>query len=344
MPTSDVHALRAAARRHTVGQVVQVDRVVLVAKTSTLQRQRRRPDPKLTALLDRGGPTSARIIGAHKEHLATLESVTAVLRSQGVRLRVVDALRRRDARWADLIITVGGDGTFLRASHCVESQPGDDGTPMLGVNSAEGSSVGFFCAANARSFAALFQSLRRGEVRSAGLWRMQVAINGRPVRDLALNDVLVAHKVPAETTRYTLHYGDRAQMQKSSGVWVATAAGSTGAIRSAGGSIQPLSDSRLQYRVRELFPLSVRDQAPMVRGVVEQAVELESHIPAGVLYIDGNHRRVFFGTGDRIRFSPSARPLPWVAAADVEARRADMRRVSETILAAAGVTVSQPPS
>ncbi len=339
-----VMALRAAARRHLVGDVIGVDRVVLVAKTSTLQRHRRRPDPKLGALLAAHGGQASRIRSAHEEHMQTLEAVTAALRGHGVRLRIVDTLRRRDARWANLIVTVGGDGTFLRASHCVESPSGDDGTPMLGVNSAPGTSVGFFCAANRNNFADVFDRLRAGEVRSAGLWRMQISINDKPLRDLALNDVLVAHSVPAATTRYTLCAGRSRQRQMSSGVWVATAAGSTGAIRSAGGTILPLADRRLQYRVRELFPLSVRDEVPMVRGLVSDGLEFESQIPKGVLYIDGNNRRVFFGTGDRVRFESSARPLPWVAADDVAARRDEVRRLSEEILRAAGIqTVDESP-
>ncbi|MCO4761941.1 MAG: NAD(+)/NADH kinase [Myxococcales bacterium] len=316
---------------------MSIDRVVLVAKTSALQRQRRRPDPKLTAVLDAGGLHASRIVGAHDEHMATLEYVTAALRSQGVRLRTVDALRRRDARWANLIVTVGGDGTFLRASHCVESGDEDDGTPMLGVNSATGSSVGFFCAANRTNFESVLSNLQAGALRSSGLWRLQVAINGESVRDLALNDVLVAHRVPAETTRYTLRTGGQTQRQKSSGVWVATAAGSTGAIRSSGGTIYPLGERRLQYRVRELFPLSVRGASPLVRGLVSDVLEMESHIPSGVLYIDGSHKRVFFGTGDVITFTPSKRPLPWIAATDVEVRRDDVRQISEQILLAAGM-------
>jgi len=336
--------VRAAQRRHAVGDVIHVDRVVLVAKTSTLQRHRRRPDPKLAALLDAEGSHANRIRAAHDQHMATLEVVTAVLRGQGIRLRIVDALRRRDARWANLIVTVGGDGTFLRASHCVESHLGDDGTPMLGVNSAPNSSIGFFCAANPENFGAVFRALRSGEVRSEGLWRMQVSINGKPIRDLALNDVLVAHRSPAETTRYTLACGERRQRQMSSGVWVATAAGSTGAIRSAGGAIIPLADRRLQYRVRELLALSVRDSAPMVRGFAADGLEVESHIPSGILSIDGNHRRVFFGAGDRLRFESSIRPLPWVAAADVAARRSEVQRVSERILRATGIVPARDES
>ncbi len=157
------------ARRHLVGDVVSAERVVLVAKTSTLQRQLRTPDPKLGAILDEKGPHGQRIVRSHDEHMRTLEQVTASLRGHGVRHRIVDTLRRRDARWATLVITVGGDGTFLRASHCIDSAVDDDGTPMFGVNSSVSSSVGFFCVADGDDFADTFTQILQGNCSSQGL-------------------------------------------------------------------------------------------------------------------------------------------------------------------------------
>ncbi len=206
---------------------------------------------------------------------------------------------------------------------------------MMGVNSAVGSSVGFFCCASRANFAEQVDAILSGEARSRGLWRMQVLLNDRRLRDLALNDVLGAHEVPAETTAYTLTVDGRRQRQKSSGVWIATAAGSTGAIRSAGGRVLALDDNRIQFRVRELFPLSVSDEA-VIGGIVGERFELLSHTRTGVLYIDGGHRRVRFGAADRIGFEVARRPMPWLASADVDARRQAVVDSSNLALAAAG--------
>ena len=54
-----------------------------------------------------------------------------------------------DASDADLVVAVGGDGTLLAASHNVVD------VPILGVNSAPGHSVGFFCAAKRPTFRAM---------------------------------------------------------------------------------------------------------------------------------------------------------------------------------------------
>src|SRR6185295_12301282 len=83
--------------------------------------------------------------------------------------------------------------------------------------------------------------------------RMSVAINGKPVREQAFNDVLIAHRNPAAMTRYRLTIGASQEDQRSSGVWISTAAGSTAGIRSAGGRRMPITAKRLQYLVREPY-------------------------------------------------------------------------------------------
>src|SRR3989339_106073 len=64
---------------------------------------------------------------AHREALAIVRSA---LKKKGVgfeevKCRSIDLCRSSDA---DLIISLGGDGTFISASHIIR-----DGTPLLGV-------------------------------------------------------------------------------------------------------------------------------------------------------------------------------------------------------------------
>lgn len=327
---------------HRVGEPVLPARVVVVRKTTVLERQEDRPDPALARVLAERGALAQRISMAHSQHLETFRQVINDLRASGVELRVVAQLTRRDARWADLVVTVGGDGTFLRASHAIVADGDSDGTPMLGVNSATSSSVGFFCATTATGFAPMLGDLLSGRRRTRGLWRMRVLLGDRVIPDLALNDVLIAHRVPAETTRYTLRVDDRSQAQASSGVWVATSAGSTGAIRSAGGDVLSLDERRLQYRVRELLPTPEEGRVPLIGGLVESELEILSHIPTGVLYLDGGHQTVRFGYGDRIRLTVAERPMPWIARDDMGERRQAFSRFSARALAAAGIVKPDP--
>ena len=79
--------------------------------------------------------------------------------------------------------------------------------------------------------------------------RLAIDLEGRRLQP-ALNDVLVAHVQPAATSRYRLTLGRRSEEHRSSGLWVATAAGSTAGIRSAGGRPMPLTSRRIQFRAR----------------------------------------------------------------------------------------------
>jgi NAD+ kinase len=312
--------MSASSAGHVIGEPLQLRRAVVVRKVTVLDFIRRDGDVGLEEALRRSPERARRVEEADREHRATVEAVRAALHDAGVRHRVVERLTRREVRRADLVITVGGDGTFLRASHCVDVDDAGRSVPMLGVNSSPNSSLGFFCASTRHDFRAVLDELLAGQRSTRGLWRMSVRVNGKPLRDQVLNDGLLAHHVPAETTRYSLILGERRQYQKSSGLWIATAAGSTAAIHSAGGEILPLDDRRLQLRVRELFRPSV-DGVAIDAAVFGDELVVESHMPRGVLYLDGGQRRVSFGFGDRIGFRPSAWPLPWVADPEVDARR-----------------------
>src|SRR5262249_11581058 len=144
-------------------------------------------------------------------------------------LAKLNATLRRELAVADLVISIGGDGTLLCASHYVR-----DGM-VIGVNSAPGDSVGHFCSANRENFAERLDAILDLKWRPVELARLQVTLEGKPLQELALNDVLVAHYSPAATTRYLIEVGNHFEEHRSSGVWISTAAGSTAGIGSAGG-------------------------------------------------------------------------------------------------------------
>lgn len=299
-----------------LGQAISLRRVIVVRKATAVELQASRPDQRLAVLIGRRDPLSDRVLAAHHEHVASLATVEAELQARAIRYRVVSRLTRRDAARADLVVTVGGDGTFLRASHAIVDA---DGPPMLGVNSAASSSAGYFCACTATGLGALLDQIAAGTLRARGLWRLQVLINGRPVGDLALNDVLLAHHSAAETSRYALQVGDVTQDQKSSGLWIATAAGSTAAIRSAGGVLMDVDERAMQYRVRELMIWAL-DGEPLEGGVVPE-LSITSRMYTGMVWIDGGQLRYPFGFGDRIGFRLTEKPLLWVAPHELDERR-----------------------
>jgi NAD+ kinase len=281
-------------------------RVVLVIKRSALRVQlEERQDPRMMRLLDTGDPTVARMRAAHEEHEATVREVHAALGALGV--EVVQSLGTGegfDSNGIDLVITVGGDGTLLSASHSVVD------VPILGINSAPSHSVGFYCGAELGGVSRAVEGALKGELRRTVLTRMTVSVSGRVVAARVLNDALFCHVSPAATSRYLIRLGDVEEEQKSSGFWIGPAAGSTAAQRSAGGKVLPLTSKKLQLVVRE--PYTPHGERYRLRhGLIlpGETLVVRSKIHEGKLFIDGPYLNVDIGFGDVLEFTQAAQSL-----------------------------------
>jgi len=252
---------------------------------------------------------------AHDEHRRSLADVRAALRAAGVRFREVYPHRlgpagRRAIAQADLVVSLGGDGTLLAASHHVGQGL------MLGVNSAPRDSVGHFCGTDRRGFPEVLARILEGRAGPTLLARLEVVVDGRVWQSHVLNDVLVCHESPAATTRYEVATGSRREVHRSSGLWIATPSGSTAAIRSSGGRVLPPRSRRLQYRVRELYREPGRSYRLTGSVLPEgRALTVVSRMPEGRLYADGARVWRRFTFGSRAVFRVAAEPLRLVGAA-----------------------------
>jgi NAD+ kinase len=218
--------------------------------------------------------------------------------------RDFSAAEKRQIKAADLVITIGGDGTALGASHYITAGM------MLGVNSAPGDSVGHFCHTHRGNFAARFADILAARWKPTALARLAVALDDKPLPELALNDVLIAHDCPAATTRYIIAKGDVSEEQRSSGIWIATATGSTAGIKSAGGDVMPRGSQRLQFLVRELYREPQRIYT-LTRGFLRPGEELivASKMQTAHVYIDGARTAYAFPFGTRAKLKLAALKL-----------------------------------
>jgi NAD+ kinase len=199
----------------------------------------------------------------------------------------------------DLVVTAGGDGTVLYASHHV------DATPMLGVRSSR-HSAGYLTGATRSDVARKLEAFARGRLEPTTLHRMSVYVGGRLRHDKVLNEALFSHPNPAVTTRYVLEAGGRCEEQMSSGIWVGPAAGSTAAMRSAGGRVLAPSSRNLQFIVRE--PIK---RFALARGLIAPGRDLRilNRREPARLYLDGPHLVVRVGPWQEVRTVISDRPL-----------------------------------
>lgn len=271
-------------------------RALVIYKKSNYQRYvQERRNRRIARLVAEGDKTVEKLEHSHQAHQRTVERTRALLKEMGVRasFRYL-ATNKKTSEGYDLVITLGGDGTLLWASHMVTED-----RPMVAINTAPGSSVGYFCAGDSNNLEQVLADACEGRLRKTLLTRMSVELEGRVLSRRVLNDVLFCHEVPAATTRYLIRHGGLEEDHKSSGIWIGPAAGSTAAQRSAGGRVLPIRSERLQWVVREPYTPDPEGYE-LPKGLVEPGEELRvrSKIDAGRIYIDGPHRvhRVPFGT------------------------------------------------
>lgn len=282
---------------------------VFVVVKRTAQRLYGR-EPRVKKLLARRDATVARMRRAHDDHEATVAEVREAIGAIGAHAKFFEGSRSDLSGTCDLVVTVGGDGTLLAASHQI-----GPGTPVLGVNSAPADSVGFFCGAQKGRVLEALRGAMSGTLPRVELARMRVECNDVVVHDRVLNEALFCHEIPAGTSRYILRVrsargAELVEEQKSSGVWIGPAAGSTAAQRSAGGRVLPLTSKRIQFVVREAY-VPRGERLRLLRGVADDgdAVELLCKMRSAKVFLDGAHIVTDAGLGDVLRMTRSKESL-----------------------------------
>jgi NAD+ kinase len=148
----------------------------------------------------------------------------------GETARLVEELRT-----SDVLVVLGGDGTFLRASQAVAQVD----VPILGINLGK---VGFLSKAEAHELEAVLEQLRDGAytLRDRMALEGDILPAGRPAeqRFTALNDIVVARGSLARVVRLDVTI-DASHLATfvADGLVVSSPTGSTGYSFSAGGPI-----------------------------------------------------------------------------------------------------------
>lgn len=262
-------------------------------------------DASVKQLVEAGDISVRSLRRSHRAHAESLQNICDHLDKLGYTWDKQARGARGSTDHYDLVVAVGGDGTVLDISHRIQH------TPLLAINSDPTSSVGYFCAGVAADFPNLLERTLNQDWQPFELRRFHVRINGQTSSPPVLNDVLITHSNPAAVSHYLLVInGNEPEEQKSSGIWVSTPAGSTAAIRSAGGYVLPLDSRRLQYLVREPYPMPARSYH-FLKGIrpLGERFEVISKMADGRIFVDGPHISYSFSIGDVVDIDADAPPL-----------------------------------
>lgn len=240
------------------------------------------------------------LLDAHRVHYQSLDLVQDVLESLKIRYLMTVRNQVIDETHFDIVITVGGDGTFLDASQYLVK------IPILGINSHPKQSIGHFCGITADEFK---KFLHRRSFPVMNVSRLKVEIDDKVQRPV-LNDVLIANIHPASTSRYLLEVGKQKEEQKSSGIWVSTSIGSTAAILGAGGRRLNKRGTKFQLKIREPYQ-QIGQKLKLDRIILneKQKIKITSEMRDGMIYHDGTKRYQRFIFGSKVEITGTAPKL-----------------------------------
>lgn len=217
-----------------------------------------------------------------QQHEKGIAAIEKELTSLGIKYTPIDREEISKKITADLIIAVGGDGTVLASSHITQD------TPILGVNSAPKYSVGFFCKATVDNFNDEIGKVIEDKIAPRELPLIETLVDGKPLNNLALNEILFSAKLPAETVRYQISIDGVTETHRSSGIWICAGPGSSAATLSAGGKKLQIDSSNIQFVVREPCPRPDEKYRSTHKILTsDEILSIQSEIPDAVIYIDG---------------------------------------------------------
>ena len=160
------------------------------------------------------------------------QQVMKVLSQQGHRtqLRLLDRSEEGAVNETSLIVSLGGDGTFLKAAHVAHAA----GARVLAVNLGR---LGFLLNVPSTEIVASITEALAGALVSERL-ALSIEIEGSTQREFALNEVVVERSQAGHMVRVKTYVNDEEYLSYSAdGVMVATPTGSTGYNFSAGGPV-----------------------------------------------------------------------------------------------------------
>ena len=122
------------------------------------------------------------MIKHHGIHVASRDHVEKALKSRGIETKLVNRFEYTDDNidWADVIVTSGGDGTFLMAATKVYSDK-----PIIGVNSDPSRSVGYLCLPKqySNNFDEALKLLEEGNFKWKYRQRIRITLEGENAFD-----------------------------------------------------------------------------------------------------------------------------------------------------------------
>ena len=237
-------------------------------------------------------------IPRNKEQKSTLDKAIRTLKKYRINHKLAnrDKLKKIQFKNKDLIISIGGDGTFLRAAQFADTQL------VFGVNADVKNKEGFFMKANKRNFEKKIKEILRNKFTVKKLPRLQACINDKKIETFALNEFFVGPRKSYQAAKYLIEIDGKKETHKSSGVLITTPTGSYAWAKSCNGKTLLLDSKDYQFIIREPYEGEIFKNYNLKCGVLNkgQSVIIKSEMLDGILVADSVSKEYSLKNGSKV--------------------------------------------
>ncbi len=227
--------------------------------------------------------------------------------SEDTVLAKVRGIEVADYAVCDLLVCLGGDGTFLSAVHL----PGCQTTPIIGVNLG---SVGFLLEIKPENLEAAVKCLVAGQYYIDKRMMLAVKVfdaDGQLIEDgLSMNDSVISRGGKSRILTLDLSIdGILLERIPGDGMIISTPTGSTAYSLSAGGPIVHPQLSLLL--ITPICPHTLHNRSYLAADTSEVVISIVDYPFQALLAIDGR-REVYLNSGSQVVISKANRYLPLI--------------------------------
>ncbi|PIN76844.1 hypothetical protein COV17_00790 [Candidatus Woesearchaeota archaeon CG10_big_fil_rev_8_21_14_0_10_36_11] len=238
----------------------------------------------------------------HSNHNIFIQEFKKIVKELSLPVKYITTNQVRKTKGMfDLVITCGGDGTFLLAARYFEN------LPLLGFNSnshthPKKGSIGALITGNNIHLETALRKVKERKFRYKQWPRLYVKVNDKLIKKYALNDVYIGNRKPYKSSDLNVLYQNHTERFNCSGMIIATPIGSNAWYRNAGG--KPFSNDKFSFLIKD--PNQDR-QPTFQQGTVKNNQELTIYpnSPNHIISFDSREKAIPIKTFSRVKIGLS---------------------------------------
>ncbi len=206
----------------------------------------------------------------------------------------------KSVSYLDIVLSVGGDGTFLRTVSLLRGKR----IPILGINTGR---LGFLADISANDIEKTLKEILDRKYTVEERTQIKLTIDNKPEEHFALNEVAILKQDSASMiTVITYINGEILSSYEGDGLIISTPTGSTAYSLSAGGAI--IAPDTPNFIITAIAPHSLTSRPLVVGDNNILTMEVKSRTPSFLVSVDGQSN-IIVGQNTVLRIEKAGDPV-----------------------------------